>query len=266
MYKISSLDFNIQKIADSGQCFRLNRVENGYRLVAFGRRLNIVEQDGCCLLDCTCDEYNSLWKSYFDMDTDYACFSLAVPKEDGYMRQAVDFGRGIRILKQEPFEMLVSFIISQRKSIPAIKTSVEALCRKFGEQIDEGIFSFPTAQSLKNATFDELAACSLGYRTQYVKDAAELVADGLFALDKLNRLDDDKVLEELMKLKGVGMKVASCVLLFGYHRLDAFPRDVWINRIIDSEYNGEIDLAPYKGFAGVMQQYMFFFARETKSK
>ncbi len=264
MYRISSEEFNIAKIADSGQCFRLVRVDGGFRLIALGRALSIVEDGNDCILDCSEAEGESLWHGYFDLDSDYAAFRSAVPDTDGYMKNAADFSRGIRILRQDPFEMLISFIISQRKSIPSIRTSVEALSTRFGSEIGEGIFAFPSPESLACAPSDALTACSLGYRTDYVHSAARAVADGAIDLGKLAGLSDEQLLDELLKLRGVGIKVAHCVSLFGYHRLDAFPRDVWINRVIDNEYHGDFSVEPYKGFAGVMQQYMFFYARSLK--
>lgn len=264
MYRIGSEDFNIAKIADSGQCFRLTKNENGFGLIAHNRRLNIVVDGRDCLLDCPEEDVLGIWRDYFDLDTDYSAFRSAVPAEDSYMQSAIEYGRGIRILRQDAWEMLISFIISQRKSIPAIRTSVEALCRSFGEQLDSSSYAFPSAQALAKADFDSLSACSLGYRTEYVQSTARAVAEGVFDLEALKNVSDDELIEQLITLRGVGVKVAHCVLLFGYHRLDAFPRDVWINRVIDNEYAGSFSIEPYKGFAGVIQQYMFFYGRNKR--
>lgn len=255
-------DFNIAKIADSGQCFRLNKTAEGYRLIAHGRVLNITVTDDICHLHCP-KEDEPLWHSYFDLDTDYAAFRAAVPPQDDYLCMATAYGRGIRILNQDPWEMLISFIISQRKSIPSIKTSIEALSRRFGEPLGEGLYAFPSAKSLATAPTEELSACSLGYRTGYVRCAASMVLNGELRLEELRQADDEGLINSLMSVRGVGAKVAHCVSLFGYHRLNAFPRDVWINRVIDTHYNGSFDLSPYLGFAGVIQQYMFFYGRNA---
>jgi N-glycosylase/DNA lyase len=181
-----------------------------------------------------------------------------------FLNRACDYGRGIRMLRQDPWEMLITFILSQRKNIPAIRHCVEALCSCYGEPIGsagEPLFAFPSAERL--AAQDErcLLDCSLGYRAKYVSAAARLVASGALDLSALAALSDDALMDALLAVPGVGEKVANCVLLFGYHRLGRFPRDVWINRIVENEYDGEFPLERYPGIAGALQQYMFYYAR-----
>lgn len=159
--------------------------------------------------------------------------------------------------------MLVSFIISQRRSIPAIRTAVEALSRKFGTAIDtpEGqAYAFPTPAQLAAALPEELAACGLGYRVPYVQDAARRVADGTTDLAALGGLGDEELQQTLRAVRGVGVKVAACTALFGYHRLAVLPVDVWMERVLRVEYGGELPQR-YRSCAGVLQQYMFYYAR-----
>ncbi len=264
-YNIESLD--IRKIADSGQTFRMSFDEE--------RSLPDAEVFRCLAMDKKCfagggrvwcpEEDDAFWKEYFDMDTSYESFIDAIDPEDVYLTSAAEYGRGIRILRQDPWEMLITFIISQRRSIPSIKTCVEALCSRFGtwmeEQGAEGYYAFPTPAQLADADLSELSCCSLGYRTEYVYLAAKGVADGSVDLEAMKGLSDPELLASLMALRGVGPKVANCVSLFGFYRIGAFPIDVWIDRVLKEHYPGGFPMESYKGFAGVMQQYMFYAAR-----
>ena len=267
MIRINNEDLDIRKIAGSGQCFRMNRAaeegrEGLYELTAFGRILRMEDLPGGADFDCSEEELSAVWGPYFDLDYDYAAVRASIDPEDGYLTKAAEKGRGIRILRQDPWEALISFIISQRKNIPAIKAAVEAVSRSFGTEIDEGRFAFPTPAQLAAAGEDELKACSLGYRVPYVSLAAKAVDSGDLDLSSLSALGDAELLEELMKIKGVGVKVASCAMLFGYHRIGAFPIDVWISRVLAREYPGGFPFERYEGFAGILQQYMFFDAIE----
>lgn len=263
MIKIQSQDFDIQKIADSGQCFRLTAETPGqYVLRAQGHVLRIGSLPDGARLFCTKAEYRAFWKNYFDMDNDYHHFRAAIPPSDGYLTAAAAYGRGIRILRQDPWETLVTFLISQRKNIPAIRRAVETLCYRYGNPLPGGDgFDFPTPDRLAALSEVELRACSLGYRANYLLEAARMVQTGKLKRKELAGKDDASLLTSLQNVPGVGPKVAGCVALFGFHRLTGFPRDVWINRIIDLEYGGTFPLAQYAGFEGVIQQYLFFYAR-----
>lgn len=258
---IPKQDFNLEKIADSGQCFRLNQLEPGrFRLAARDRCVELTERTDAWALDCSAAEFNALWRSYFDLDENYAAFRAAVPKKDMYLTAATEFGMGIRILRQDPWEMLVTFIISQRKNIPAIRACVETLCTRYGKSLGSE-YAFPSPVALSGAGEEGLHACALGYRAGYVLAATRLVQTGALDLEALASLGDGELMEALMAVPGVGVKVANCVSLFGYHRIAAFPRDVWINRVVREHYRGRFPLYRYRGFAGVMQQYLFYYAR-----
>lgn len=267
MITITNTDFDIRKIAESGQCFRLNPNSSGYTLVAKGRLLRLTGTDGGCALDCSQTEYDAVWRDYFDLGTDYAAIRAQADPADTFLRQACDYGTGIRMLRQEPWEMLVSFIISQRKNIPAIKFCVEALCTRYGEPIDcagERYFTFPSAERLAALDETHFLDCSLGYRAKYVLSAARMIATGALDLSGIDAMDDDALFSALLTVSGVGEKVANCVMLFGYHRLDRFPRDVWINRIEAREYGGLFPTERYPDTAGILQQYIFYYARSME--
>ena len=264
-------DFDLLKIAESGQCFRFNRCEGGYS-VAAGNRHVFVKELGEGRYDFGCDEaeFEGFWRDYFDLDTCYGDIRKKIDKKrDEYLYNASEYGKGIRILKQDPWEMLISFIISQRKNIPAIKASIEKLCALAGEKIDEGpefgaIYSFPTPKALAALSMEQLSGCSLGYRDKYVHQAAMDVASGAVNPDSWRSLSDEALMEELLKLYGVGVKVANCEILFGCHRLDAFPRDVWINRVLEMHYPEGFFFEDYTPYNGIMQQYLFFYSRTEK--
>ena len=272
-------DFDLRKIADSGQCFRFNECGDGYSVVAGDKYVFVRtatsddDKTGETLeFDCSKEEFDTFWKNYFDLDTNYRGIrGLIDAREDEYLYYASEYGKGIRILRQDPWEMLISFIISQRKNIPAIKASIEKICEAAGKKIatdKEGkeVFSFPTPDELSALSIEQLSACSLGYRDKYVKQAAMDVASGAVKLDEWAGLDDAGLMEKLLSLYGVGVKVANCEILFGYHRLDAFPKDVWINKVLDMKYPQGFLFDKYKPYNGVMQQYLFFYSRSEGMK
>ena len=266
-------DFDLEKIAESGQCFRFNKIGDGYSVVSedkylFVKKISDTEYD----FSCSEEEFEYYWKNYFDLNTSYEGIRGRIDRnEDEYLFNASEYGKGIRILIQDPWEMLISFIISQRKNIPAIKASIEKLCALAGKKIAtdaEGndVFSFPTPKELAKVSMEELAACSLGYRDKYVHRAAMDVASGVCDLESFRDLDDEHLMAKLLELYGVGVKVANCEILFGYHRLDAFPRDVWINRVLEQKYPNGYNFSKYEPYNGVMQQYLFFYSRNDGLK
>ena len=276
MFRIEYPYLDMKKIADSGQIFRFNVYDDEFSLVAGDKLLFIKEDKNGYILSCNEREFNEFWLDYFDLRLDYGDFEKNIPETDIFLKNAAKYSYGIRILNQDKWEMLISFIISQRKSIPAIKSSIEKLAKVYGKKIDMKIpefiknidadtefYTFPTPKELANADIEDLNACSLGYRSPYIEASAKAVYTKDMDLDAIDALDDEKLLGALMSLKGVGIKVANCVALFGYHRIAAFPIDVWIKRMIDEHYDGEFPLELYKGYAGVIQQYIFYYGRES---
>lgn len=264
---IQSKNFNLQQIADSGQCFRMNKVnENKYSLIAYKRYIELEQIDNNTIkLDCDEKEYKEIWHDYFDMEYDYeSIYEMLANGDDKFLADAAKFGSGIRILQQEPFEILISFIISQNKNIPAIKSSVESISRMFGQEKTKGTvtyYTFPTAQELSRASLEELKKAKLGYRDKYVHNAANLVKSGDLDLYKLKAMNHEEAFKELNNIFGVGPKVANCISLFGLHHLDMVPVDLWIKRTLEEIYDNKFDWNKYKEFAGVVQQYMFYYMR-----
>ncbi len=258
----------MDRIADSGQCFRWEKAgEDVWRIPAGASCLYMTHlPDGRYLLDCEEEEYQSFWKSYFDLDVNYRQIRERIdPDRDPFLRQAADQEQGIRILRQDPWEMLITFIISQNRNIPAIRRSVEMLAQRCGKKRTDSrgriYYAFPEPEDLSCLSEEELKDCRLGYRWKYVKSAAGAVAQGEIRLDQLCGQDHGTVMESLTSLYGVGEKVASCVSLFGFHHVDAFPKDVWIRRVLEEKYPQGYPFEDYAPYNGIYQQYMFAYYR-----
>lgn len=246
---------------ECGQCFRFEKLgESEYRLFACGRELVIEKsKNGWLFLDIDEAEFRNGFFDYFDLGRDYGAIIESFSGDETISR-AAKAGSGIRIFRQEPFETLISFIISQNNNIPRIKKIIESLCRLLGEE-NNGFYSFPTAERIAAAGIDGLAPIKSGFRAKYIVDAAEKVASNEIALEKLKAMSYDEALAELKKIKGVGDKVANCVLLFGFGHYSAFPIDVWVKRVIEKYYDGEFDPLTLGSYAGIAQQYLFYFER-----
>ena len=268
-------DFDLDRIADSGQCFRWKKDDSddsgAYRIIHKGHCLKIRPLGNAMFrLSCSEDEYREIWHDYFDFGENYRSVRERVSREeDPFLADACEYGKGIRILRQDPWEMLVSFIISQNKNIPAIKKSIELLCETAGkrcenteqEREDDGQLVFPSPEQILSLSDEALAACRLGYRCRYVKAAASDVAEGKLDLDSLRDAPEEETIKGLMSVCGVGVKVANCISLFGLHHIDAFPIDVWIRRILDNEYPSGYPKERYSPYNGIYQQYMFYYYR-----
>ena len=267
--KITIEHLNVLQIADSGQCFRMNRLEEGwFGLIAFGRFLRLRQPEpGVIELSCNEEEYENIWRDYFDIDYDYGNVVQGLIKSgDEFLQKAAEYGPGIRILRQEPFEMLISFIISQNKNIPSIKTCIERICERYGDGKTEPVtgmtyYAFPSPEQLAAAGKEELRSLKLGYRDEYILSAARAVNEGAIDLEKLKWCTHEEAVKALKTIHGVGEKVANCVSLYGLHHIEAFPVDVWIKKILTEVYRGAFREDRYSGYAGIVQQYMFYYIR-----
>ena len=260
-----------------GQCFRWIENEDGsFDGVAYKKVINVSLNENSLIIKNTSeDDFNNIWKHYLDLDRDYAPIKKIL-SDDINLKKAIEYGYGIRILNQQPWECLVSFIISTQNQIPRIKKIVSSLSERFGQKLkieDREYYSFPDADALRGVTEDELSFLKAGYRAGYIVDAVNKVTSGEINLESLFDMDYVSAKKELMKIKGVGEKVADCVLLFSYGKTEAFPIDVWVGRIMRSLYLsenasvGEIRQTSEKLFgknAGIAQQYLFYYARENK--
>ena len=261
--------FEPSHIFDCGQCFRWVDIGDGvYEGVAKGRILKVYMENGKPVIEgCTEEDFESIWRDYFDLDRDYAGIKERLGAGDPVVAKAIEYGSGIRILKQDLWETIVSFIISQNNNIPRIRGCVERLADGFGEPVgldDSGVLrhSLPSVEKLASLEPCDLAEVRLGYRAPYLVKAAREVMERGMPYDY----------ESVLALTGVGPKVASCISLFGLGDISAFPIDVWVRRLMDRLYGiPENDTKAMKAFAeehfgdlgGIAQQYLFYYIRET---
>ncbi len=250
-----------------GQCFRWNEQADGSFIGVVGDTVARVYKNGESFqVDANCDCETAL-SSYLDLERDYDKIRTTV-SIDSKTALAADFGAGIRILKQEPWEALCSFIISQCNNIPRIKLIISKLCFQYGKKIEWGgetYYTFPTADDIAGLSVSDLDFLKSGYRAPYILGAARAVSNGQLDFDALRAMNTIEAKKQLLMLDGVGDKVASCMLLFGLGKLDAFPVDVWVHRVTEQFYGKGFD--PSKAFgeyAGIAQQYLFYYARENK--
>lgn len=257
--------FNAVHTFECGQCFRWNPVNGGY----IGTSGNKV----CCLdtrtLNINPDD-EEYWKNYFALDIDYEEIKEKLLECDKKLEPCIKFGSGIRILRQDIWETIVSFIISANNNIPRIKKIIETMCCMYGEETDFNGFtyhSFPSPERLAGLTAEDLAPLRVGYRDKYILDATAKVTSGEVDLKELYKLSDQEAKNALMKIKGVGGKVADCILLFALSRYSVFPGDVWIKRILKNVYKindneiTEFVKQKYGDLAGYAQQYLYYYYR-----
>lgn len=255
--------FDMGQICDSGQCFRMERKgENRYSVIA-GEHYLEIEQDGeKCTFNCDEDIFEAFWKDYFDLGTDYGAYIASINPRDKYLTEAAQMGGGIRILEQDLWEMIVSFLISQQNNIVRIRRCIRNLCERYGKEKQTpggGIYyTFPTPEILAVLEEDALKECNLGYRSKYVVRTAGSIMSGEVSLEKIQHMSYRKAREELLRLYGVGEKVADCICLFSLRKLEAFPIDTHIRQALDLHYKRGFPMRRYRGYQGVMQQYIFY--------
>lgn len=265
--KISDIGpFSAVQTFDSGQCFRWTPNSDGsYTGVAYGKAAKISSDDDSVTVSGTKADFLSVWKDYLDLSRDYDAIRKAFSVDD-FTKAAGSFGSGIRILKQEPWEALCSFIISQCNNIPRIQSIISTLCKLYGEKIlfdSKELFTFPSAERISSLALVDLSPLRCGYRAPYILNAAKAIASGELCFERLRHLETEAARAEIMKLQGVGRKVADCFLLFGLNRLDAFPIDTWMKKAA-AFYPGDMRAFQNSPYAGIFQQYIFYYARSMK--
>jgi N-glycosylase/DNA lyase len=292
--EINERYFDPHLIADSGQCFRWYELKDGSVAFSFESFAAIIHSMGSGKIKvnvCDClnkrktddKEIKDKIITYFDLHTDYEIIIESIDSSDKVLSAAASMGSGIRILNQDTWETILSFMISQNNNIPRIKKSIDKICKRFGERIDvdkikeeygldcdwpdELSHTFPGPFDIDPEKLDDLG---LGYREEYIRELVYKAREEDFFLHTLDSLDGiytdslqyKKVHEGLLSIKGIGNKVASCIELFGLHCLDAFPVDTWVKKIEGKYYDGNFPKDRYRGYAGVMQQYLFYYERQ----
>lgn len=299
MIRLKLKNLNLSQIAESGQCFRWKKIrEKGaesfcFLIPAFSRVLPVRQEEETFEFYCTREEFDNIWKSYFDLENDYGAFIKNIPAKDNYLKEAAENGSGIRILKQDFFETTVSFIISQNNNISRIKNSIEFLSQNFGspnrdlndldlpESFLSGelpsIYNFPGPESFASYSDRDLLklfkTAGLGYRDTFLLGFVRLAANTPSRIAGLGDLSYENAMEKLLEIKGIGPKVANCIALFSLHFLGACPVDTWIKKIIKTRYNGTkpdwMNSSPGDHThcpGGVYQQYVFNYERNLLSQ
>ena len=248
---------------DCGQAFRWTiKEDKKIHGIYENKAVDIIQNnEEIIFLNTTEEDFKNLWWAYFDLERDYE--AILDKFDDEYLKKALREFFGIRILKQNEWEALCSFIISQNNNIPRIKGIIERLCKAFGEKINEEDYSFPSYEKIADLDEEDLAPLRAGFRNKYILDAARKLKSGEVDIEKVKALPLDDAREELMKIKGVGKKVADCTLLYGFGRMEAFPVDVWVKRIVEELYPDGLPEC-IKGNEGIAQQYLFHWRRNSK--
>jgi len=272
-------NFELDHIFECGQCFRWNKQESGnYIGVAYGKVIEVEKKgNDVKIYNINEEEFNKLWCDYFDLKRNYTAIK-EIFEEDPLLKRSVNFGHGIRLLQQEPFELTISFIISSNNRIPMIKRAINNLSLKWGKEIEykgETYFTFPTEADLEGASLEEIQSCGLGFRSKYVKDTVHRIHSDEVNLEFIKSQSDDVCHEELQKLSGIGPKVSDCIMLFSMQKYSAFPVDVWVKRAMQFFYLAPDVSLPkirifardkFEDLAGFAQQYLFYYARENNIK
>ena len=278
MLVLKNIDINLKDTVTCGQCFRFFVEEdNSYTMILSDRVINI-KQDKKNLIIESNNENNleNIIKEYFDLNRDYSSLNKVIISKDKTLKKCINEALGFKILKQEPFEMLISYIISQNNNVSRISSSINYISSKFGTKIifkDKEYFLFPTYEQLKGIDIKTLNEAKVGFRDKYIINALDYIKSGKLDINKINELDTEQALIYLQEIKGIGPKVASCILLFGYSRFDVFPVDTWVKKAMASLYE---DINPtqkeiskfakekYGEYCGLALQYMYHYMRNIK--
>ncbi len=273
-------DFNLEQTLECGQCFHFVKLgDEEYGLTAYGKLLHIKQVgDELIFYNTSGEDFEKIWKKYFDLDRDYSSIKDKLLEKDDKLKDAIERMDGVRILNQDFFETLISFIISQNKQIPHIKKIVADISEKYGKYAGNingvDFYTFPSVGELKKAAVEDLLELKTGFRAPYIADAVDKVNDNIIKEDYLRELNVDDCCEELCRIKGVGNKVANCVMLFSLGKREAFPVDVWIKRIMENLYFdshdtpkdviAELAKEKFGDLGGYAQQYLFYYGKTIK--
>ena len=252
--------FSLEDTFECGQCFRWNKEDSKYHGIVKSKDVFVYYKKDKLIIEGDKEGKEDFWVKYFDLKMDYDNIREKLSTIDPFLKEASNFCPKIRILNQEPWEALCSFIISQNNNIPRIKGIIFRFCEAFGEKISENSFSFPRPEVIARLKEGNLEYIRSGFRAKYIIDAAKKVTNKEIDLNALKNMPIQKARENLMEIKGVGPKVAECTLLYGLHRLEAFPLDVWMKRVMREHFPGK-NSEIFGDYAGIAQQYLFHYIR-----
>ena len=281
-YEVQGDLFELQDVFDNGQCFRWNRNEDGsYNGVFHNISLNVKKSEGKIIFEgitkLNQKEFESEIVKYFDLERDYESYRDKLSIVDDNLKVATEFGKGLRLLNQDLFETIISYITSANNNIPRIKGIIHKMCEKYGKELEDGTHAFPTIEELSKAEVEDLRALGLGFRDKYIYKTTKYIKENPTFLPSLYNMDTEKCRKALESLEGVGPKVADCILLFSdLKRMDVFPIDVWVRRVMNELYfhTDEVKLSKkeirnmaelkFGELQGLAQQYLFYWRREKE--
>ncbi len=273
--KIKS-DINLYDTLMSGQAFRINiEDDDSFTIIISDRILNIKQENDYIVVNSNNEEDLELVTRYYlDLDRDYDVLNKELSKNE-ILKRDINLCKGYKVLKQDKFEMYISYIISQNNNVKRISGSINKISERFGKKVkynNKEYYLFPTFVELKNITIEELRECGVGFRDSYIINALNKLKENPFFLEELDMLPTDEAIKELMKIKGIGLKVASCILMFGYSRFDTFPVDTWVKKYVSENFKIKDDIKiiskfmkdNFKENSGLAVQYFYHINRNKK--
>lgn len=267
--KIKSNSIDLKRTLLSGQCFRVKEEnDSSFTIILEDRVVNIKEEEGYLIINSNnTDNLKSIVINYLDLDRDYELINEYLLKKDEKLKKVIEYSKHYKILAQPKLEMIISFIISQNNTVKNISNSIEKLCKYYGREItfnNNEYYLFPTLDTLLKLNEEDLKKCGVGFRNKYIINAVKEISNEKDYIRNINELNTEEALKKLMNIKGIGMKVASCILMFGYGRFDAFPIDTWVKKYFNTTNEVEIKKLAnekYKKYCGLVIQYIFHYER-----
>lgn len=265
--------FKLNDTITCGQIFRFFPMEDGsFDVILDDRVINVYMEDNClCVSSNNEEDLEKKVKNYFDLDNDYTLISDFLVEKDTKLKNAIDFSAGLMMIRQDPFETVIEYIISANNAVPQIANALNNIAKKYGKKVKfngKEYFLFPSYHDLKDVSLEELRNCKVGFRDKYLKSMIDKLNNNEINLDLFYQLDTKNALEKLMENIGIGPKVASCILLFAYQKYDVFPIDTWVKKIMKSDYGieGEKKIRKfakdtYGKYSGIAIQYLFNYSR-----
>lgn len=270
-------NFNLDSTVTCGQIFRYYKLEdNSYDIILKDRVINVYKKDNYIIASSNNeDDLEIVVKNYFDLDNDYENINKYLLEKDSLLKDAIMFSCGLMMIRQDPFETLIEYIISANNGVPNITSALNNIAKKYGKKVlfnKKEYYLFPSYKDLKDVTKEDFRECKVGFRDKYLESIVYKLNNNIINLDDFNKLDSNEAMDKLMKNNGIGPKVASCILLFAYQRYDVFPVDTWVKKIMESNYNiiGEKNIREfasktYGKYSALAVQYLFNYSRNKSN-
>lgn len=270
-------NFNLDSTVTCGQIFRYYKLEdNSYDIILKDRVINVYKKDNYLIVSSNNeDDLEIVVKNYFDLDNDYENINKYLLEKDSLLKDAIMFSCGLMMIRQDPFETLIEYIISANNGVPNITSALNNIAKRYGKKVlfnKKEYYLFPSYKDLKDVTKEDFRECKVGFRDKYLESIVYKLNNNIINLDDFNKLDSNEALDKLMKNNGIGPKVASCILLFAYQRYDVFPVDTWVKKIMESNYNiiGEKNIREfasktYGKYSALAIQYLFNYSRNKSN-